>query len=80
MQNSTPSIFTVKKFFFWDGSAQQVGSVIEIYVGSNMEETQYRELLEAGVIVPGKDDEFIKEVSEKEISDNLKNDQSEASD
>jgi len=73
MDQATPTVVTVKKEFEWAGHPQAVGSAVEIYVGSNMSEDRYKELLDAGFITVGRDQDFMNEVASKKSAENSEN-------
>jgi hypothetical protein len=66
----TPTIITVKKAFAYSGGMATVGNWMELYIGSNITQERFNDLLEIGAITLGKDEEFLKQQAEENSAKN----------
>jgi hypothetical protein len=66
----TPTIVTVKKAFAYSGGMATVGTWMELFVGSNITQERFNDLLEIGAITLGKDEEFLNKMAEENSAKN----------
>lgn len=68
---SLPIKLTIRKDVQIDGKQFYAGSWIEVYPGQNIGETRLQDLLEAGAIELGVNEEFIKQKGAENAAKNL---------